>query len=107
MRFLFVCVVVLAVFFTLSRTQVNEHAKFFTRGGEVLEGRVSRDFLTGDFVIQTAEGQRDIPQDQFGGMAYQGSAISMPVAWLGGVAIVAAGLMAMFWPGLSGGRSRQ
>ena len=99
MRLLALCVVIVATFFVLSRTQVNEHAQFFVRGGgQVLEGTVSRDFLTGDFVIATKGGVHHVPQDQFGGMVYEGSAVSTLGCCLGGAVILGAGLLTLAWP---------
>ena len=106
MRLLFLCTVILATFFFLSRGQVNEHARFVTRSGELIEGTVNRDFFSGDFVIQTAAGPRFVPQDQLGAMSYEGSALSTAGVWVGGVAILAAGLFVMFWPGRNTGRGR-
>lgn len=106
MRFLTLLGVILAVFFVLSRTQVNEHARFVTRGGELIEGTVSRDFYSGDFVIKTSAGSRFVPQDQFGAMSYEGSAISTVGVWAGGVAILCAGLFALCWPGRGVNRTR-
>ncbi len=109
MRFFALLAVILAVFFVLSRTQVNEHARFVTRSGELIEGTVSRDFYSGDFVIKTAAGPRFVAQDQFGAMSYEGSAISTAGAWAGGAAILGVGLFVLCWPGrrASGQRSRR
>jgi hypothetical protein len=98
MRFLILCAVIVATFFVLSRTQVNHGARLITRSGAVVEGTISRDFLSGDFVVHGAAGVQQIPQDEFAGMAYEGSAISMPIAWLGGFMILAVGIWAAVWP---------
>lgn len=76
MRIVVMIVIMLSAFFTASRLQVNEHARFVTKGGQVLEGTVSRDFMTGDYKIETADGvQKYVPYEHFAGMSYEGSAV--------------------------------
>lgn len=69
----------------------------------MIEGTISRDFFSGDFVIKAPSGVRDVPQEQFGAMTYEGSAISTPGAWLGALTILIAGLLAMFGPSRGSG----
>lgn len=99
MRFLILVGVMLVTFFVLSRSQVNEHARLITRSGAVYEGTIVRDFVSADFIAKTPDGVHRVPQDQFRAMAYEGSAISTPAAWLGALAIMATGIWAISCPG--------
>jgi hypothetical protein len=48
MRLLVMCAVIVATFFVLSRTQGNEHARLFVRGGQDIDGSVRREFVSAD-----------------------------------------------------------
>ncbi|PTT93036.1 hypothetical protein DBR42_00930 [Pelomonas sp. HMWF004] len=88
MRFILMILMVLGGFFVTSRLQVNEGARFVVKGGEVIEGRVKRDFISGDYVIETAGGvTRHIAYDAFGAMSFEGSAIPWYAATLGFILI--------------------
>jgi hypothetical protein len=92
MRFLAMVLLILGAFFVTSRLQVNENARFVTRSGEVLEGRVSRDFATGQYKIETAGGTiRYVSQDNLGAMSFEGDAIPWYAGTLGFLLIIVAG----------------
>lgn len=78
LRFLGMCLCIVVGFAAASRLQVNEGVRFVTRNGEVIEGTVSRDFLTGDYVIKTADRtERHIQREQFGAMAMAKGGLSL------------------------------
>lgn len=84
MRFIFMIALMLSAFFVASRLQVNEHATFITKSGEVLEGTVRREFVSGDYRIELASGEtRQVSFDDFGGMAFTGSAVPWYAGALG------------------------
>lgn len=100
LRFLGMCLCIVLGFAAASRLQVNEGARFVTRSGEVIEGTVTRDFLTGDYVIQTGDTQRHVERDQFGAMAMSNSRLS-----IGSVVAAIAGLVLAALIGFGGGLS--
>ncbi|WP_152606682.1 hypothetical protein [Aquabacterium sp. NJ1] len=82
-------IIILCAFITASRLQVVEHAHFYTKGGEVLEGRVSRDFMTGDYKVEASNGtQTYVPYEQFAAMAYEGSAVPLSAGLIGFTLII-------------------
>lgn len=92
MRFIAAVIIILSAFFVTSRLQVNEDARFVTRAGEVLEGRVSRDFVTGQYKVEMADhSTRYVSQEEFGGMSSDGSAIPVYAGVLGFLMIGIAG----------------
>ena len=91
MRFIVMVVIMLSAFFTTSRLQVNEHARFVTKSGEVIEGRVSREFMTGDYKIDKADrSTTHVSYDDFGAMTYEGSAIPLGAGLIGFLLIILA-----------------
>lgn len=96
MRFISMILIILGAFLLTSRLQVNENARFVTKSGEVLEGRVSRDFVTGQYRIEAARGAiRYVSQDDLGAMAFEGNAIPWYAATLGFLLIVVAGCVGL------------
>jgi hypothetical protein len=84
MRLVAMIVIMLSAFFTTSRLQVNEHARFVTKSGEVFEGRVSRVFMSGDYRIEQAgKPTRYVPFEEFGAMSFEGSAIPLTAGAVG------------------------
>lgn len=56
-----------------SRLQVFEDAKLIAKNGAMYEGSVSRDLLTGDYLIASHEGHKNItvlPEKQMSGLVY-------------------------------------
>lgn len=76
LRFIGMCLCVILGFAAASRLQVQENARFVTKSGEALEGRVSRDFIRGDYVIKTATAERYVVWDDFGAMVTTGRSVS-------------------------------
>lgn len=70
------CLCVVLGFAAASRLQVQENARFVTKSGEVLEGTVSRDFISGDYVIKTATTEKYVAWDEFGAMMTTGRSVS-------------------------------
>lgn len=96
MRFIAMIMIILGAFLVTSRLQVNENARFVTKGGEVLEGRVSRDFMTGQYKIEAARGAvRYVSQDDLGAMAFEGNAIPWYAGTLGFLLIIVAGCVGL------------
>jgi len=89
MRIIAMIAIILSAFFVTSRLQVNEGAQFVVKGGEVIEGRVKRDFMSGDYVIETLDGKtRRVAYGDFGAMSFVGSAIPFYAAVLGFLLII-------------------
>ena len=95
LRFVGMCLCFVLGFAAASRLQVNEGARFVTRSGEVIEGTVSRDFITGDYVIRTGLVERRVERDQFGAMAMGAGSLS-----IGSVVAAIAGLVLGAYIGL-------
>lgn len=92
------CLCVVLGFAAASRLQVQENARFVTKSGEVLEGTVSRDFISGDYVIKTATTEKYVAWDEFGAMMTTGRSVST------GSAIASIlGLVLGFFVGFGGG----
>lgn len=91
MRLIAMVIIMLGAFFVTSRLQVNEHARFVTRSGEVIEGRVTRDFMTGDFTIEKSDHSKAyVSHDDFGAMSFEGSAIPLSAGLLGFLLLIVA-----------------
>jgi hypothetical protein len=77
MRSILTFALALFVFYTglnlAARLQVHEQAKLIDKSGQVFEGRMSRDILTGDYRIDSPSSVgevRIIPKEQIGGLVY-------------------------------------
>lgn len=94
MRFIAMIILILSAFFVTSRLQVNENARFVTRHGEVLEGKVSREFVTGAYKIERVDQSiRYVNQDDLGAMSFEGPAIPAYASVLGLLLIFAGALV--------------
>jgi len=77
MRSILTFALALFVFYTglnlAARLQVHEQAKLIDKSGQVFEGRMSRDILTGDYRIGSPSSTsevRIVPKEQIGGLVY-------------------------------------
>lgn len=96
MRFAASIVILLSAFFVTSHLQVNEHARLVTRTQQVLEGRLSRDFLTGDYRIEAATGATtQLADADVVAMSYEGSTIPWYASSLGFMLMVLAGCVGL------------
>lgn len=98
LRFFGMCLCIVLGFAAASRLQVHEGARFVTRSGEVIDGTVSRDFMTGDYVIQIGSAERHIESAQFGSMAMSERRLS-----IGSIVAAIAGLVMGLMIGFCGG----
>jgi len=96
MRFVAVIVLVLVAFLVTSRLQVTEAARFVTRSGEVIEGRVTRDFVTGQYKIEQDDRSiRYVNPDDLGAMSFGGTTIPWYASSLGFLLIIVAGCIGL------------
>jgi len=92
MRFVAMIFILLGAFFLTSRLQVNEAARFVTTSGEVIEGRVSRDFVTGQYKIEQSDRSiRRMRHEELGAMSFEGSTIPWYASTLGFLLVIVAG----------------
>jgi hypothetical protein len=83
-----------------ARLQVYEEATFFDRGGAVYEGRVTRNILTGDYLIasRASPGKTtNVPADQIAGLAYvasSGVTVASTLAMVGTMLLILIALSA-------------
>ena len=96
MRFIAAIVLVLVAFLMTSRLQVTEAARFVTSSGEVIEGRVSRDFVTGQYKIEQHDRSiRYVNPDDLGAMSFGGTSIPLYASSAGFLLIIVAGCIGL------------
>lgn len=100
-RVSFACLIFWAGIGLAGRLQVYEHARIAVAGlPQAYEGRVSRNLITGDYVLEEADGTiRMFPNPEQVSLAWQGSSVTIASALAGLAGTLFAGLL-LFLPEL-------